>query len=135
MMKLVRRILPAALTFAALLGATAPAASASTLPTPGFGLPAGALPWLDYPSLPALGGDFGAVGAGSGGICGDSSASQGGGGAGNAGGTANQVCLAPGSLSFVGPSIGQVSSIIGPTIIGPASNISVIESAGSVGNG
>jgi hypothetical protein len=135
-MMLVRRILPAALAIAALLGATAPGASASTLPTPVFGLPAGALPWSGYPwSLPALGGDVGAIGAGSGGICGDSSASQGGGGNGNAGGTANQVCLGPGALSFIGPSIGEVSSIVGPTIIGPASNISVIQSAGSVGNG
>jgi hypothetical protein len=33
-------------------------------------------------------------------------------------------------LSFVGPAIGQVSSIVGPTIIGPAANISVIQSAG-----
>jgi hypothetical protein len=33
-------------------------------------------------------------------------------------------------LSFVGPAIGQISSIVGPTIIGPASNISVIQSAG-----
>lgn len=135
-MMLVRRILPAVLAIAALLGATAPAASASTFPTPVFGLPAGALSWSGYPwSPPTLGGNLGAVGAGSGGLCGDSSASQGGGGNGNAGGTANQVCLGPGGLSFVGPSIGQVSSIVGPTIIGPASNISVIQSAGSVGNG
>jgi hypothetical protein len=33
-------------------------------------------------------------------------------------------------LSFVGPSIGEVSSIVGPTIIGPANNINVVESAG-----
>ena len=133
---LIRKILSAALAVGALLGATAPGASASTLPTPAFGFQSGALPSLAYAwNFPILGQNVGAVGAGSGGICGSSSASQGGGGSGNAGGTTAQVCLAPGALSFVGPSIGQISSIVGPTIIGPASNISVIESAGSVGNG
>jgi hypothetical protein len=70
------------------------------------------------------------VGSGSGGICGSSTASQGGIGASTAGGTTAQVCLGPGALSFVGPAIGQISSIVGPTIIGPASNINVIQSAG-----
>jgi hypothetical protein len=132
---LIRRILSAALAVGGLLGATAPGASASTLPTP-VGFQSGALPSLgDAWNFPVLGRNVGAVGAGSGGICGSSSASQGGGGSGTAGGTTAQVCLAPGALSFVGPSIGQISSIVGPTIIGPASNITVIQSAGSVGNG
>lgn len=135
-MMLIRRILSAALAIGALLGATAPGAGASTLPTPAFASQLGALPSLGYAwNFPALGQNVGAVGAGSGGICGSSTASQGGGGSGNAGGTTAQVCLAPGALSFVGPSIGQISSIVGPTIIGPASNITVIQSAGSVGNG
>jgi hypothetical protein len=130
-MMLVRRILPAALAVGALLGATAPGAGASTLPTPVFGWPAGAWPspssaW----NLPALDANAGAVGAGSGGICGSSSATQGGIGGSTAGGTTAQVCLGPGALSFVGPSIGEVSSIIGPTIIGPANNINVVQSAG-----
>jgi hypothetical protein len=128
---LVRRILPAALAVGALLGATAPGASASTLPTPTFGLPTGAFPPPGYAwSSPPLDGNAGAVGSGSGGICGSSSATQGGIGGSTAGGTTAQVCLGPGALSFVGPSIGEVSSIVGPTIIGPANNVNVIQSAG-----
>ena len=128
-MTLVRRILPAALAVGAVLGATAPAASASTLPTPTFGWPA--LTTASYPwSVPPLDGNAGAVGSGSGGICGSSTATQGGIGASTAGGTTAQVCLGPGALSFVGPAIGEISSIVGPTIIGPASNINVVQSAG-----
>src|ERR1700753_4029012 len=90
-MMLIRRILSAALVVGALLGATAPGASASTLPTPAFGFPPGALPSLAYAwNFPVLGQNVGAVGAGSGGICGSSSASQGGGGSGTAGGKTAQ---------------------------------------------
>jgi hypothetical protein len=128
---LVRRILSAALVGGAVLGAAAPGASAAAPATPTVGLPTGALPSPGYAwSFPPLDGNAGAVGAGSGGICGSTSASQGGIGDGTAGGTTAQVCLGPGALSFVGPSIGQVSSIVGPTIIGPAANINVIQSAG-----
>jgi hypothetical protein len=128
---LVRRILPAALAIAAVLGATAPGASASSLPTPAFGWPAGGSPSPTYAwNFPPLDANAGAVGSGSGGICGSSSATQGGIGGSTAGGTTAQVCLGPGALSFVGPAIGEVSSIVGPTIIGPASNINVIQSAG-----
>ena len=130
-MMLVRRILPAALAVGAMLGATAPAASAGIPSTPAFKLPAGALLSPTYASnFPALDLSAGAVGSGSGGICGSSSATQGGIGASTAGGTTAQVCLGPGALSFVGPAIGQVSSIVGPTIIGPAANINVVQSAG-----
>jgi hypothetical protein len=128
---LVRRILSVALVGGTVLSAAAPGASASALATPSVGLPTGVLPSADYASaFPPLDGNAGAVGAGSGGICGSTSASQGGIGDGTAGGTTAQVCLAPGALSFVGPAIGQVSSIVGPTIIGPAANINVIQSAG-----
>ena len=130
-MILVRRILPVALAVGALLGVTTPAASASISPTPAFALPTGALASPAYPSsFAAFDWSAGAVGSGSGGICGSSTATQGGIGASTAGGTTAQVCLGPGALSFVGPAIGEVSSIVGPTIIGPASNINVIQSAG-----
>ena len=122
----VRRILPAALAVGALLGATAPVASASITPPPAFGLPTAAF----ASNFPTFDWSAGAVGSGSGGICGTSTATQGGIGASTAGGTTAQVCQAPGALSFVGPAIGQISSIVGPTIIGPASNVNVVQSAG-----
>jgi hypothetical protein len=52
-------------------------------------------------------------------------------GIGDAGATQSQVCGA--ALSFVGPSVGQVATVIGPTIIGGVVNAPVMVSAGSVG--
>jgi hypothetical protein len=51
-------------------------------------------------------------------------------GIGDAGATVNQVCGV--TLAFIGPSIGQVSSAIGPTIIGSAVLAPVTVSAGPV---
>jgi hypothetical protein len=56
---------------------------------------------------------------------------QGQGGTGTAG---QQVCQLDG-LSFIGPAIGQVATVIGPTIIGPVANVNVAVSAGAVGVG
>jgi hypothetical protein len=46
----------------------------------------------------------------------------------------NQQCLGAG-LSFVGPSIGQIATVIGPTIIGPAVVGTSIQSAGNAAVG
>jgi hypothetical protein len=51
---------------------------------------------------------------------------------GPAGGTANAVCGA--LLSFVGPSTGQIASVIGPTIIGSPVLAPISVSAGPVTN-
>jgi hypothetical protein len=51
-------------------------------------------------------------------------------GVGDAGATSNQVCGAV--LAYVGPSIGQVSSAIGPTIIGSTVLAPVTVSSGPV---
>jgi hypothetical protein len=51
-------------------------------------------------------------------------------GIGDAGATVNQICGA--TLVFVGPSIGQVSSDIGPTIIGSTVLAPVTVSSGPV---
>jgi hypothetical protein len=44
---------------------------------------------------------------------------------------ASQQCLGAG-LSFVGPAIGQIATVIGPTIIGPANIGTTVVSAGDV---
>jgi hypothetical protein len=55
-------------------------------------------------------------------------------GQGSTGEVHNQVCQA-GGLSFVGPAIGQIATVIGPTIIGPANIGASISSAGDVAIG
>jgi hypothetical protein len=52
-------------------------------------------------------------------------------GIGDAGTVQNQICGA--ALVFTGPSIGQVASVVGPTIIGSVVNAPVTASAGPVG--
>ena len=47
-------------------------------------------------------------------------------------GTINKTCQGSG-LSFIGPSIGQLASMMGPTVIGPAIVTGVNEAAGSIG--
>jgi hypothetical protein len=51
-------------------------------------------------------------------------------GVGDAGATTNQICGA--TLAFVGPSVGQVSTAIGPTIIGSTVLAPVTVSSGPV---
>jgi hypothetical protein len=51
---------------------------------------------------------------------------------GNAGSTANQTCGAV--LSFTGPAIGQIASVIGPTIIGPVINAPIQTSNAPITN-
>jgi hypothetical protein len=89
------------------------AASAEIIPPVGFPLPAG--------GLSAIGGNQ----IGSAGCVGTTRPSFGG----NAGSTSAQTCGA--ILSFTGPQIGQISSVIGPTIIGsPLTQVN--ESAGPI---
>jgi hypothetical protein len=52
-------------------------------------------------------------------------------GLGDEGATQNQVCGA--ALVFIAPDIGQISSVVGPTIIGGVVNAPVTTSAGAVG--
>jgi hypothetical protein len=48
-------------------------------------------------------------------------------------GTESKVCQG-GGLVFVGPAVGQVATVMGPTVIGPA-QVSAVVSAGNVGAG
>jgi hypothetical protein len=120
-----RRAFVSALVVGAAIGVSAPAAGASTGPVPQFAFPTAGF------SAPT----FGLPAGGSGNVLGACGASTGPQGNGATGGTAVQVCQAPGALSYVAPAVGQISSIVGPTIIGPAVGVSVIQSAGSVGGG
>jgi hypothetical protein len=65
------------------------------------------------------------------GPCGRPTAGQGQGGNGT---VSNQTCQGAG-LTFIGPSIGQIATNIGPTIIGPAFVGSSIVSSGNVAIG
>jgi hypothetical protein len=103
----VRRALLASVAVASALAVGAPAAGAATFPG-----------WT-FPD------------AGSGGLvvqpCGEATAE----GQGSTGHVAISACLGSG-LSFIGPSIGQISTVIGPTIIGPATIGVSVQSAGDV---
>jgi hypothetical protein len=52
---------------------------------------------------------------------------------GNVAGTNNQICMAGGGgLVFVAPAVGQVATVVGPTIIGPSQVGTVVVSPGNV---
>jgi hypothetical protein len=87
----------------------APVSSASAYSWP-FGLP----------DINGIGGQAGSFGCGSNAPAGN----------GTAGGTANQTCGA--LLSFIGPSIGEIASVMEPTIIGSTVLAPVTVSAGPV---
>jgi hypothetical protein len=66
------------------------------------------------------------------GACGTPTGAEGQGGT---GGTSAQACLGAG-LSFIGPQVGQIASVIGPTIISPGfvgNNIVVAAGNGAAG--
>jgi hypothetical protein len=110
-----RKRLAAAIAAIGVLATAAPGASAAITGFPGF-------PGVAPLGLPAAGNAAGALGN-----CSRSSAE----GQAGTGTISNQVCQG-GGLSFVGPAVGQVASVIGPTIIGPTSIGSVVVSAGNV---
>lgn len=108
-MKRTRMMVAATLASTALAGGAASAASAATVPSPGM--------------------DTNTSGAGPvrSGDCGSSSGAEDQGGT---GGTNTYMCLGAG-LTFVGPQIGQIASVIGPTIISPGFTGNVVVSAGN----
>ena len=95
------------------------------LTAPVSGASAEIVPPVDVPILPAGGAAIGGNQIGSAGCVGTNRPSFGG----NAASTSAQTCGA--ILSFTGPQIGQISSVIGPTIIGsPLTQVN--ESAGPI---
>lgn len=105
----------------AALAVGAPGASASTLPLPTGVGGLGGLVNLGPGNNPAVAG-----------ACGTPTGAEGQGGT---GGTSAQACLGAG-LSFIGPQIGQIASVIGPTIISPGfvgNNIVVSAGDGAAG--
>jgi hypothetical protein len=113
----IRRPFVAALAAMAALAVATPVASASVFPT-------ATLPFSADPS--AIGGNTSLAGP-----CGSSRPTA---GQGDTGHVANQVCQGAG-LSFIGPSIGQISTVVGPTIIGPAVIGNLITSSGDAAGG
>ena len=51
------------------------------------------------------------------------------------GGTENEICQGGGGIAFVAPAIGQVATVVGPTIIGPSQTGTVVVSPGNVNVG
>jgi hypothetical protein len=115
-----RTPLTAALAATAALAVGVPAAGASALPFPtgfaGFQAP---IAGLSTPGLSAAG------------PCGAAVANE---GQARTGGTSTQACVGAG-LSFIGPQVGQVATVIGPTIITPAFVGVSIVSGGNVAIG
>jgi hypothetical protein len=118
------RAIGAVLAATAVVGGGASTASAST---PAIPLPTGVLPFL---GTTVGAGPVGAGGSQLSGACGTSTGQH---GQGAAGGTATQVCTGAG-LTLVAPQVGQVASVVGPTVIGPAIVISITSAGdGAIG--
>jgi hypothetical protein len=107
-----------ALVVGAALAIGAPTAAAQTPVSPGFAFPPG------FESIAPITTAWPA-GLATGQQCGTNQ-----GPIGQASTAGTNACTGPG-LSFVGPAIGQVASVIGPTIIGPAVVGTLIVSAGA----
>jgi hypothetical protein len=113
-------------TGAVALAAPVSGASAQTLPTfPNFGNYTFPTLPTSFPSLSAPATGVGGNQIGAAGCVGTNRPSVGG----NNGSTSAMSCGAV--LNFAGPQIGQIASVIGPTIIG-SPNVSVKVSAGSI---
>ena len=117
------RLLTAAVAVAAVGAIAGPVAGAgaATLPALPTALPTA----FPFPAVPVAGNAIGGNEIGTAGCVGTNRPSVGG----NNGSTANQTCGA--ALAFTGPAIGQISSIVGPTIIG-SPGAKVIISAGPI---
>jgi hypothetical protein len=128
-MRSIRTRLLTTLIAAGAVALAAPVAGASAAVTtfPGFGSYSGYTLPTSFPTFPSLGAAA-AVGGnqiGTAGCVGTNRPSVGG----NNGSTSAQSCGAV--LNFSGPQIGQIASVIGPTIIG-SPNVIVKVSAGSI---
>jgi hypothetical protein len=108
-MRFIRRHLLAVAATMGVLAVAAPVSSASI-----FTWPAG------LPDINTVGGQSGPLGCGSNAPAGN----------GPAGGTTGQACGSV--LSFIGPAVGQVATVIGPTIIGATVLAPITVSAGPV---
>jgi hypothetical protein len=126
MMRL-RKPLIVALAATAALAFAVPAAHASTVPAYHFSMPNSFAGFKGNPV--ALSTPIGGVPTG-----GDCSNPAGVEGQGRTGGNDIYACIGAG-LSFVGPSIGLISTVMGPTIISPGFAGSVIVSGGNVNVG
>jgi hypothetical protein len=114
----IRRVCVAALAFCAAVALNAPRANAITTPVGAFGAPGIVFPVANSPGnalAPCTLAVAPQVQAGT-------------------AGTINQACLGSG-LSFIGPSIGQVAAVIGPTIIGPVFLGNSVVAAGNAAAG
>jgi hypothetical protein len=101
------------------------ATGALALAVPVSGASAAIIPPVGFPLVPTGAAAIGGNQIGSAGCVGTNRPSFGG----NAGSTSAQTCGA--TLAFSGPQIGQISSVIGPTIIGSPA-VQVNESAGPI---
>jgi hypothetical protein len=119
--------LVAALAATAALAVGAPAAGASTAPARRFPIPTAFARFLG----PPIGASWIPPSTTLTGACGTST---GAGSQGRTGGTATQVCVGAG-LSLIGPSIGQIATVNGPTTISPGFVGITIASAGAVAVG
>jgi hypothetical protein len=119
-----RTPLVAVLAVTAALAGGASAAGASTAPTGQFSVPTAGFPATPIAALPIA--DTAATAAGA---CTTATGDE---GQGRTGGNDNTVCA---GLSFIGPSVGQVATVIGPTIMSPAFTGVSIVSAGNVAIG
>jgi len=128
----VRKALVAALTATAALAVGVPAASANAAATPQFSVPTGLAPTAfgGFPETP-VGGILSTPSNTGAGPCGSATGNE---GQGRTGGNDYQVCMGTG-LSFIGPSVGQIATVVGPTIIGPAFVGTSVVSAGNVAIG
>jgi hypothetical protein len=120
-MKRLRSHFVGALAAAAALAAGPPAAGASTASSGEFPVATGFAPYPDA----AIGGNVIP------GACGNAVAGE---NQGRTGGNDIEACVGAG-LSFIGPSIGQIATVIGPTTISPAVVGGSIVSAGNVAVG
>jgi hypothetical protein len=112
-MKLIPKRATAVLGAIVLAGAAAPAAQAQVVPTGGLG---STFPTVGIGASPCANAVAGTTG-------------------GAPGTPIISVCQAPGALAFVGPSIGQIVSIVGPITIGAGVVGQPVASAGSVVTG
>ena len=110
-MKRSRRIILAALAAVTMLAGVVPAARAQgPIPIGGGGLPIGGGGGGGFP----IGGGGGDISTNATAPCGSTNGND---GQGRPGGVTNIVCQGTG-LTFVAPAVGQIASVIGPTIIG-----------------